>query len=61
MILQIVLWLAAAWLAFGAIANIGQIGKEREPVTPAVAITVVITTAIIVTALVLAAFQLSAR
>lgn len=58
MIHVIILWAAAGWLTFGALASIGQIGKERKPLTPGVAITVVITAAIIVGALVVAALRL---
>lgn len=61
MILQIVLWASAAWLAFGALGSIALIGKERKPTTAGVAIVVVVTTGIIVAALIAAALQLNSR
>lgn len=58
-LLVTVLWVSAAWLTFGALASIGQIGKERKPLTSGVAISVVITTAVIVSALVASALLLA--
>ncbi|MFJ4173346.1 hypothetical protein [Microbacterium sp. NPDC089696] len=58
LLLQIVLWVSAAWLTFGALALVSQIGKPRTPPTPGVAIFTLIVTAIIVTAIVIAAVQL---
>ncbi|WP_282847185.1 hypothetical protein [Microbacterium oxydans] len=59
MLLQIALWASAAWLAFGAFATIGSIGKTRKPTTSGVAITVVIISTIMIGAIVTAAISLA--
>jgi hypothetical protein len=35
---EIVKWFIVAWFAYGALVTIGQIGKPRKPLQPAVAV-----------------------
>lgn len=60
MILIIALWAGAAWLAFGALTSVLIIGKPREPMTPGVAVSVVILAGLMCAAMITAAIQLAA-
>lgn len=54
-ILIIALWLSAAWMTFGGLVFISQIGKPRKPLDHGTAIVSVVLTAGMVAAMVAAA------
>lgn len=53
------LWVSAAWMTFGALVSIAQIGKERKPLDHGTAVIVVIVTAGMVTAMIAAALVIA--
>ncbi len=55
MLIDILLWVVAAWLALGAFFYIGAVGKKREPITPGNAATTTLMLAAIIVVVVLAA------
>lgn len=57
--MAIVLYIIVAFTALGAILGIAQIGKRREPITPALAVGCVVYNAFVVAALLVAAGRLS--
>jgi hypothetical protein len=55
--LQFMLWFAAAWLAFGLVMTIVQVGKPRPPLTGGVAATSAIVGGAIIATLIVAALN----
>jgi hypothetical protein len=46
-------WAAIAFQVFNALTVVGQIGKERKPITPGIAVTVIVISAAVVACLIL--------
>lgn len=49
-----ILWIVVAWLVFGTVVSVTQVGKPRKPLDPGVAATGVVIQGLIISAIIFA-------